>query len=884
MPKYVKLFNQFSDFLKNAKDLITDPYERKLANIILENFDDIADAGTAQGKRGWLLNSLIQKFKDTVSDSLPEFDDTTARATYSFKRIARIELEQFRGFTKKETIDFDKKYTFIYGPNGSGKSSFCEALEYSLLGYIDEAIHRRIDITQYIRNVFTGQVINPKLIGINIDEEEIEVNPDSGMFNFCFIEKNRIEEFGRISANTPSDRQNLLAALFGLSEFNDFIENFTKTIENYLDVYGKAGQKLKPLSAGIDVQRKNVETAQQGLASIEQIKNQIAESSGLGMAFAALEAFINGGNDKQGRLADLNSLLSAAVLSEIKIFNKEEIENIISGIGSDIGKSQSLYDEYIGNREKIQFRQLYAAAIELQNVSADNCPVCETPIDNATKNPFENAKTKLKELEQISILETQLQKNTSDLKNRIEALSTALHDRTNAAMSLGIDTTNLPAARIINLESFHSFPAMVTDFKSMLEKWDISKKHVFEIDNLAAKHNKEVREVTTERKKLEDERKKLSELSKTITTLNSQISTMQTQVTNWKGEIDNFTIKNSALIKEAQDEKTGVLENQKFATAYHNFLSKLILYRDNLPIRHLRELNSLTVELYNIINEGDKHYEKIEEIMLPSTTADSISIAFADKPEHKLDALHVLSEGHIRCLGLAILLAKNIHEKSPLVIFDDVVNAIDDDHRSGVRSVVFSTKYMDGKQIILTTHAELFVKELEQHPEKSEYEKFVQKLTFFIDEQERLIRIKHDAQQNYLCRIEKACKEAGWSDALYNSRCCLESLTNKLWVRLGKRFNTELSIVLRSPTGKPDLMNVVASLNKFLKKVDNNGEFKKICDILVYFLGLESANNIIWQYLNKGTHEEEGRNEFDHTIVAEIAKKLITLDSLVKSM
>jgi hypothetical protein len=160
----------------------------------------------------------------------------------------------------------------------------------------------------------------------------------------------------------------------------------------------------------------------------------------------------------------------------------------------------------------------------------------------------------------------------------------------------------------------------------------------------------------------------------------------------------------------------------------------------------------------------------------------------------------------------------------------------------------------------------------------------VQKLTFFIDEQERLIRIKHDAQQNYLCRIEKACKEAGWSDALYNSRCCLESLTNKLWVRLGKRFNTELSIVLRSPTGKPDLMNVVASLNKFLKKVDNNGEFKKICDILVYFLGLESANNIIWQYLNKGTHEEEGRNEFDHTIVAEIAKKLITLDSLVKSM
>jgi hypothetical protein len=263
---------------------------------------------------------------------------------------------------------------------------------------------------------------------------------------------------------------------------------------------------------------------------------------------------------------------------------------------------------------------------------------------------------------------------------------------------------------------------------------------------------------------------------------------------------------------------------------------------------------------------------------------DSISIIFADRPDQTVDALHVLSEGHIRCLGLAILLAKNIHGKCPLVIFDDVVNAIDDDHRSGVRTVVFSRNLLNAKQIILTTHAEQFVKELEQHLRKPEYDKLVQKLSFFLDRQERLIRIKRDGQQNYLHKIEKACAEADWSDALYNCRCCLESLVHKLWRHLSKRnFKTEFSVVIRSPTGTPDLMTIVASMTKFLGKVDQEGGFESIREIFAYFLGLNSVNSVVWQYLNKGTHEEEGRPEFDHVIVNEMAERLLQLDSLVKA-
>lgn len=66
----------------------------------------------------------------------------------------------------------------------------------------------------------------------------------------------------------------------------------------------------------------------------------------------------------------------------------------------------------------------------------------------------------------------------------------------------------------------------------------------------------------------------------------------------------------------------------------------------------------------------------------------------------RYDALIVFSEGHIKCLGLAILLAKNIAQGCPVVIFDDVVNAIDDD-RDGIWRTFFEDGLLDGKQVIL---------------------------------------------------------------------------------------------------------------------------------------------------------------------------------------
>jgi DNA sulfur modification protein DndD len=191
MIKYVKLHSQFSDFVKSTTPSMVDPYERKLTNLILNNFDDIVEAGTAHGKRAALLSALITRFSKSIPDALPQLDHTSKSLGFPFKSLKKVEIGQFRGFTQKEDILFDKNYTFIYGPNGSGKSSFCEALEFSLLGYIDEAINKRIDINQYICNSFTGRAQRPKLLAIDHSGKEIEIQSASNLYAFCFIEKNR---------------------------------------------------------------------------------------------------------------------------------------------------------------------------------------------------------------------------------------------------------------------------------------------------------------------------------------------------------------------------------------------------------------------------------------------------------------------------------------------------------------------------------------------------------------------------------------------------------------------------------------------------------------------------------------------------------------------
>jgi len=882
MVKYVKLHNEFKDFIKVNAQNIADGYEKKLINLILIHFDDIADAGTHQGKRAKLINYYIQKEGGSVSSSLPIVKDEIEQGTFPFEKLVNLEVEHFRGFSRKENITLDKKFTFIYGPNGSGKSSFCEALEFTMLGYINEAITRRIDVKDYIRNSFTKIGKIPILLGVKPSGRTFLVNSDPSLYNFCFIEKNRIKDFGRISARTPNEKQNLLAALFGLSEFNEFVGNFTKNIDNYIDIVGRSQQELSKKSGALKVHKENISKAKEQLVILKKEKEELVANSGLSVTFDQLDLYIHGDNEKKGRLDKLTKLLSKETIKPITFATVQDVTKKLNHLRNTIDKSITLLEEYESKREKVRFRDLYTIVIELEKFVDDQCPVCETPTDQTFVHPFKNSKRKIKELSDITRLETDIEKKQGELRTFIVDLVESLNTRRKACETINCKYSepSLSASEIYDSEGLSS---LINYFDTIDTEYAQHIKEAADIDVQLKKYNLRAQEEKAKKKAFEEEQSSLKALSRGVIERKTKTDNLLNNIKEWQKAIDEFNTKNADLVEKVKAEEVVIEENKKFVDAYIALLNRLSDYKDFLPISHLKKLNSLTLEIYNAINDGDPRFEKAIKIVLPASTQDTIRITFDDRENIEHNALLILSEGHIRCLGLAILLAKNIHVGSPIVIFDDVVNAIDDEHRGGVKRVIFTNPRLASKQVLLTTHAEQFVKELEQHLNINDYEKLVRKLTFVADQQDRVIHIKYDTSQNYLKKIDTACSAAEWSDALYNCRCCLESLTHKLWRKLSnKDYKTDFSVVIRSPKGVPDLMTVVSSMNSFLKKRTKK-EFSKLTDIFDFMIGLESTSNIIWIYLNKGTHEEEGRPEFDHTIVREIAGKLIEMDTLVKT-
>jgi len=215
------------------EDLTED--DRKILNLLLDNIDDIIPYSAARGARARRVSALIEKNCSTLSSTLPNLNDINTVDFIKPKTISKLVVGPFRGFSTKETFVFDKKYTFMYGPNGSGKTSFCEGIEYALLGRIEEAESRRIDIREYIENTVVKKSEKPVILGMDEENRVIEIPQNPHAYRFCFIERSRIDGFARIAANPPKAQQDRISTLFGLDNFNDFVSGFSDALdEKYL--------------------------------------------------------------------------------------------------------------------------------------------------------------------------------------------------------------------------------------------------------------------------------------------------------------------------------------------------------------------------------------------------------------------------------------------------------------------------------------------------------------------------------------------------------------------------------------------------------------------------------------------------------------------------
>jgi hypothetical protein len=170
--------------------------------------------------------------------------------------------------------------------------------------------------------------------------------------------------------------------------------------------------------------------------------------------------------------------------------------------------------------------------------------------------------------------------------------------------------------------------------------------------------------------------------------------------------------------------------------------------------------------------------------------------------------LHVLSEGHIRCLGLTILLAKCQSIDCPLIIFDDAINAIDHDHRSGMRETIFESDHFAAAQLIVTCHSNEFIKDIEQHL-RADRREDCQVFLFRNHVGDYQPRVTGNVPtRNYVVKARTAKDMLDDREALASARRALEMLSEKTWRWLASHDLGLLNVQLAGVNAEPGLRSL----------------------------------------------------------------------------
>jgi hypothetical protein len=295
----------------------------------------------------------------------------------------------------------------------------------------------------------------------------------------------------------------------------------------------------------------------------------------------------------------------------------------------------------------------------------------------------------------------------------------------------------------------------------------------------------------------------------------------------------------------------------------------------------MADLNTTTIELYNEFNHADRDEDKLAELRLPLTGEGMIEVALRSNPGWRVNALVVLSEGHIRCLGLAILLAKAQSVRAPVIIFDDAINAIDHDHRSGIRAAIFESDRFRETQIIVTCHSPEFIKDVENHLPR-ELRNNCQQYVLLHHEGNHQPRVNPDVgSANYLTRARQALNRFDPRDALSFARKALEMLTNKSWKWLESHRVGDIAVKIEGPGKEPQLRTLCESLRVKLARTPTftHASRQPLHDNLNTILGIPEQT-LVWTLLNKGAHEEADRDDFDMQHVETVLRVLENIDRL----
>ncbi|HKL71858.1 MAG TPA: AAA family ATPase [Marinilabiliaceae bacterium] len=850
---------------------------RKIANIVQKHLDSLIPLTTSQGQRVKQLVKHAQSDWNTINSTIEAVAIPEDITTTQINRLKSLSVGPFRGFVKNESFDLDSNLILIYGPNGTGKSSFCEALEYSLTGFVAEAESKRFrNQIDYFKNAYTKTFSPPVILGVDKEGNESPVSPNENLYRYCFIEKNRIDNFSRIAAQAPSKQTELISSLFGLDDFTEFVRNFSENIDGrYIDVEGVRAKELNQKTQVLAGYKQQLEkTIPEELQSISDEEEALANKYRENCTFLQMIAELNGTDQQTGLIAELEQNLQKPVEPKANqtLVALHSLQNTIDTAILVLTSEQQQLSEY---SQQVSFKQLYEAVLQVKGDSLDQCPACNTPITQVKVNPYTNADTELKKLQHLGQLQDEVKKVNEDLSASLYKM----------AQIVSICCKHFPEDNLLseiqisegNVATIDWWKLLYHPLENDLTPWQFIEHQIDELE----KQDIEIDKAAAQKLEKHAELKRLREFSDGLIKLQTRKETTDKAKKKAIEAIDSFSSKNAQVIAEVDAEKGVVAINQTITSAYATFVQKINIYKDGLPALLVADLGSLVVELYNAYNRHDSDSEKLAEINLPLHPNDRLEISFKSNPESYYDALHILSEGHIRCIGLAILTAKNLKEKCPFLIFDDPVNAIDDEHRQSIRETFFIDDYFKTKQLLIAVHGEEFFNRTHQIIGKEASLKAQSYL--FSPKNDQHINVNSlRSPKNYVSAARDLYNTGEYRDSLMSARRAVENLCEKAWYHYGKhcdKSDNPISVSRRSPNQPWDLRALADNLkSKFIKSKGAIPNKDEIVGALSNLLGTD-ATQPPWTYYNKGTHDETDLPEFEASQVDSIVSELEKLDA-----
>jgi DNA repair exonuclease SbcCD ATPase subunit len=796
--------------------------------------------------------------------------------------LQRLTLGPFRGFRAEQVFDLSKRVVLCYGPNGSGKSSVCEALEYALLGSVEEAGSKRIEQHDYLANIHERRFVDPVLTATDAEGREVRVTADEDAFRFFFVEKNRIDNFSRIAASPPGRRSDLIAILFGMGQFNDFAEHFNESMDPALALRTVLQTELVGSRQALRADEAVRDGEAEKLRALDQAAADYAAEFAEGLTYDGLRALV-GSPETPGRLQELDTKLRE-LMPAITGISRKRIAELFSDADASSEMVASSHRGLDERRSQVSFRNLFAAVQALLPEHPDVCPACLTPIERAAFNPFERSRDGLVQLDELARLEADNQRCRRVRDEASRELRTGLRTLEEFLNSEGEEDT--PAYAYLHRlprnpdtpdwwVSVHSPETDQTGATPSLAQ-------LLEAADRAAARDIATRQALEGRQADLAEHRRLNDARVWMAEHNTRRARVLEDAAQARARIAQWEVSNADLIRRAGEEALANERDRTIKQAYDSFYALLEGFRAQLPGMLMADLNAATVDLYNEFNHSDRDEDKLAELRLPLTGEGMIEIAFRGTPQRRVNALTALSEGHIRCLGLAILLAKAQSLHAPLIIFDDAINAIDHDHRSGIRKAIFESERFRQTQIIVTCHSPEFVKDVENHlPQELRLD--CHQYVLLHHRGDHQPRVNPDAgSQNYLVRAREAVDvRFNPRDALSYARKSLEMLTHKAWKWLQSHRVGNISVQIEGPGKEPQLRTLCEALRTKLRATHTFAHASKqpLLDNLNTILGIPEQN-LVWTLLNKGTQEESNRDDFDMVHVETVLTVLGNIDAL----